>query len=496
MSGLEIAGLALAVVPIVASAVDYQWGVYSAVDTDDRSKVKDEGLAIQYQHLHDEVAFLHLTIQDFVSDLPTLSANDKEALLALDKQLLNDGRLDLALSQRLGDAREAFFDTLNTALKCLDDLLSDRVLGLEKDGVVQASMGSCRKLECLRNHGGNPRDLRRRIKFTSSNSKRRRALDTLTEQNKILERFIRHETASDEPRGSQTIQKTDCKLPPPSSSRNQIQNMYDAISSVWDLNCDCSSPHEAMLSLSGCFAWAEDDSSIELDLFISTGDRKWQESRIRVDPAPRRDSLVRFGSRLLPLKSRKSSIPLVEGKTRIDSICAVVTKAHRSNVALDVVNWLNKEWDKTQISFFSSTPDQLNLKPYLTAQFQALEEEHEDSEMQLHPSPAILALGILLLELQIWGTIESRRISEDLTDDGSVNVNTNLLTAERVFKETDDKIFENYRRAVRACLDCNFLDEDEVNFNDEGFRSLVYANIVAPLERELYQGWKMRPGTF
>ncbi|KAK0664427.1 hypothetical protein DIS24_g728 [Lasiodiplodia hormozganensis] len=306
-----------------------------------------------------------------------------------------------------------------------------------------------------------------------------------------------------------------------------------------------------MLSLSGCFAWAEDDSSIELDLFISTGDRKWQESRIRVDPAPRRDSLVRFGSRLLPLKSRKSSIPLVEGKTRIDSICAVVTKAHRSNVALDVVyesnrlwhrvrkrtsqitnpctldhllrherrgglkerrilavifahsllylcdsNWLNKEWDKTQISFFPSTPDQLNLKPYLTAQFQALEEEHEDSEMQLHPSPAILALGILLLELQIWGTIESRRIPEDLTDDGSVNVNTNLLTAERVFKETDDKIFENYRRAVRACLDCNFLDEDEVNFNDEGFRSLVYANIVAPLERELYQGWRMRPGTF
>lgn len=264
---------------------------------------------------------------------------------------------------------------------------------------------------------------------------------------------------------------------------------------------------------------------------------------------PRRELGVRFGSRLLPLRSRKSSGPTAEGKTRIDSICAVVTKAHRSNVALDVVyesnklwhkvrkrtsqitnqctldhllrhesqrklkerrilavifahsllylcdsNWLNREWDKTQISFFSSAPDQLNLKPYLMAQFQALEEEHDGSEMQLHPSPAILALGILLLELQIWGTIESRRISEDLTEDGSVNVNTNLLTAERVFQEADGEIFENYRKAVRACLDCDFLDEDEVNFNDEGFRSLVYANIVAPLERELYQGWKMRPG--
>lgn len=156
-------------------------------------------------------------------------------------------------------------------------------------------------------------------------------------------------------------------------------------------------------------------------------------------------------------------------------------------------NWRKKEWDKTQISFFSSAPEQLNLKPYLIAQFQAPEEECEDFEMQLHPSPAILALGILLLELQIWATIESRRIPDDLTDDGSVNVNTNLLTAERVFQETDDEIFENYRKAVRACLDCDFLDEHEVNFNNEGFRSLVYANIVAPLERELYQGWKMSP---
>lgn len=149
MFGVEIAGLALVVVPIVASAADYQWGVYSAVDTVDRSKVKDEKLAIQYQHLHSEVAFLHLTIQDFVSDLPTLSASDKEGLLARDKQLLNDGRLDLALSQRLGGAREAFFDTLNTALKCLDDLLSDRVLGLEKDDVLVGIPKHCAMAELI-----------------------------------------------------------------------------------------------------------------------------------------------------------------------------------------------------------------------------------------------------------------------------------------------------------------------------------------------------------
>lgn len=107
---------------------------------------------------------------------------------------------------------------------------------------------------------------------------------TLTEQNKTLERFIRRVPASDEPQGSQTAQEADCELPPSSSSRTQIQNMYDAMSRVWDFHCNCPSPHEAMLSLCGCFAWVDGDSDIELDLFISTGDRKWQESRVRVEP--------------------------------------------------------------------------------------------------------------------------------------------------------------------------------------------------------------------
>lgn len=136
MSGLEIAGLVLAVVPIIVSAAKHHRRVYSAVNTVVRSRVKDERLAIQYQHLHNEVALLHLTIRDFVSDLSTLSASEKEQLLTLDRQLLNDGRLALALSQRLGNASEAFSDTLNTVLECLDDVLSDRVLELDKDDVA------------------------------------------------------------------------------------------------------------------------------------------------------------------------------------------------------------------------------------------------------------------------------------------------------------------------------------------------------------------------
>ncbi|KAL1638135.1 hypothetical protein SLS58_008972 [Diplodia intermedia] len=546
---MEVAGLVLAVIPIVASAADYHRRVYGAATTALRTKVKDEKLASQYQHLHNEVALLNLTIRDIVSDLPTLSAGDKERLLNLDEQLLQDDRIELALSQRLGNSSTAFRDALNTVLKCLDDILSDRVLKLERADIVQAPRGLYKKLDRLRTYGGNPKDLKGRIKFTSSDRKRRKALGKLTEQNKTLERFIRPSPAtSEETQGSQTPQEGDWRLPPHSRSRQIIHNMYDAIAKVWTLHCTCPSPHEAMLSLSGCFAWFEGASENRLDLFISTGDdtyRKWQESRMRVEPSQRRDSLVKFEDSTAPPSPSRISTPAVKDRFHVESICAVVTDARRSNVALEVVyesdalwhkaqkqtmtrvmepcmtldhllrhqsqkklkerrvlavilahsllhlsdsNWLRDEWDKTHISFFSSQPDQINLKPYLATNFQALTERNDQSRMQIHPSPTILALGILLLELQIWATIESRRIPEDLAEDGSVNINTNLSTAVRVLDDAADEIFENYRRAVHACLECDFLNANEVDFNDEGFRSLVYENIVAPLEKELYQG--------
>ncbi|OMP83095.1 hypothetical protein BK809_0004476 [Diplodia seriata] len=532
MSGVEIAGLVLGIIPLVLAAADHQRKVYGAVTTTLRSRVKDEKLASQYQNLHNEVALLNLTIRDFIFDLPALSTGDKQDLLKLDEKLWKDDRVELALSQKLGTSNTAFVDTLKTVLQCLDDVLSDRVLKLEKADIVQAPRGLYAKLQFLRTYGGDPKDLRGRIRFTSSNTKRNRALATLTEQNKTLERFIRHTAVAEEQQGPQTAQESEWKLPPRSRARNLIHSMYDAIARVWTSHCNCPSPHEAMLSLCGCFAWFADASDVELDLFISSGSeaqRKWQESRVRVNEPPASTS---------------------EGKIHVDSICAIVSTARQSNVALEVVyesntlwhkarkrsttimepcitldqllrhetskklkerralavllahsllhlsdssSWLKDEWDKTHISFFPSAPDHLNLKPYLTTDFQALAESNGGSGMQLHPSPAILALGIVLLELQIWGPIESRRTAEDLTDDGLVNVNTNLMTAERVFQDADDEIFENYRKAVRACLNCDFLDEHSVNFSDDEFRKLVYENIVAPLERELYQGWKMKP---
>ncbi|EKG17380.1 hypothetical protein MPH_05448 [Macrophomina phaseolina MS6] len=555
MSGAEIAGLVLAVVPIVAAAAEHQRRVIDTANTALRPKVKDEKLASQYQHLHNEVSLLNLNIRDLISDLPSLTTDEKHKLLALEKPLWEDERVSLALAQRLGSSADAFVDTVQKILNTLDGILSDRVLKLAKSDIVQPQPTLFAKLEHLRVYGGDPKDLKGRIRFTTSDSKRRKALAALTDQNKTLERFIRHRTVPEiADISAQAGESNSWKLPPHSRARNLIHTVYDALARVWTLHCNCPSPHEARLSLCGCFAWFEGASDDELAMFISTGHeahRAWQEGCVRIaSPRPRRDSLVRFTD--ISRGSGTTSVASSEAgkKIHVESICAIVSQARRSNVALLVEyesntlwhrarkrtipkqescitldhllrhqgqrklkekrvlavvlahsllhlcdsSWLKNEWDKTHISFFRSAANQLNLKPYLHADFQALSGEIDKSAMlQLHPSPAILALGILLLELQIWEPIENKRRPEDLTDDGLENVNTNLMTAERVFMESDDEIFENYRKAVRACLNCDFLDEREVDFNDDEVRFLVYENIVAPLEKELYQGWKMGP---
>lgn len=136
MSGVEIAGLVLSVIPIVAAAAEHQRRVFGAATTIFSQRVRDERLASHYQHLHNEVALLNLTIRGLISDLPTLNADDKTKLLTLERPLWEDDRVELALSQRLGTSNVAFVDTVQEILTTLDGILSDRVLKLEKSDIA------------------------------------------------------------------------------------------------------------------------------------------------------------------------------------------------------------------------------------------------------------------------------------------------------------------------------------------------------------------------
>ncbi|KAF2502332.1 hypothetical protein BU16DRAFT_612009 [Lophium mytilinum] len=153
--------------------------------------------------------------------------------------------------------------------------------------------------------------------------------------------------------------------------------------------------------------------------------------------------------------------------------------------------WMSDEWSKDQVEFFcdQSGCDTLNIqRPYISTHFLESSGQAVTPDYALHQYPAVLALGIMLLEIHLGDTIESRRKpDEDCGKDGRVNVNTNLFTAHRILKDSCDDMYGNYSNAIRACLDQSiFLGMDE-----DDFRQALYSNIVAPLEEELKTGFQM-----
>lgn len=104
--------------------------------------------------------------------------------------------------------------------------------------------------------------------------------------------------------------------------------------------------------------------------------------------------------------------------------------------------------------------------------------------------PHILALGILLLEIEAGKVMEPAR--EDCNPDtGLPNVNTAWTTARRMLEDPEicDNVYQDYRSVIAACLQSNkFLPVDET-FDDQIFREKFYESIVAPLEEELMKGW-------
>ena len=156
--------------------------------------------------------------------------------------------------------------------------------------------------------------------------------------------------------------------------------------------------------------------------------------------------------------------------------------------------WFSKEWSKKDISFFYKSANQVDLKrPYISTFFQNTQQgDDPEAMLRIHPNQSILALGILLLEIQVGKPIESQRTAEDLGDGQSVNVNTDLTTALRLLEDSVDDIYEDYRTAIQACLNCNFVPPDQaLDLENAEFRQAVYENIVAPLEQELYHGFKL-----
>jgi uncharacterized protein YhfF len=157
-------------------------------------------------------------------------------------------------------------------------------------------------------------------------------------------------------------------------------------------------------------------------------------------------------------------------------------------------SWLSEQWSKEHVSFFkkddSVRPDL--RRPFLKIEIDTDAENSNQAKNLWKVNSALESLGILLLEIASDNPIESKYAKEDLNDDGQPNQYTNVTTALRLLDELEYDVVEGYKAAISACLDAEMLSSE----NAEIFSRAVYDRIVRPLERELENGFHIRPEQF
>jgi hypothetical protein len=152
--------------------------------------------------------------------------------------------------------------------------------------------------------------------------------------------------------------------------------------------------------------------------------------------------------------------------------------------------WQDHEVNKGSIHFHSRSGYDLT-KPYteLVADEKSMAEDI-DAPFRIFQNRSLLALAILLLEIELGQKIEAYYLEDDLTD-GEPNANTDFFTASRLLQENSDEFYHGTREAIEACLDCEFGSESAA-LDDPDFRQAAYERIILPLEDVLHRGFNVK----
>lgn len=122
---LLVLELAFAIAPLVISATEHYQKTYRKLKMVMSSKA-DEELEDFLAELHDEISLLSHTLRCLISDLTTLTEDERERLLRFDREQWAENTVSAALKMRLGGEEEvAFIDILSRLLKSLEEVVSE-----------------------------------------------------------------------------------------------------------------------------------------------------------------------------------------------------------------------------------------------------------------------------------------------------------------------------------------------------------------------------------
>ncbi|KAF7874883.1 hypothetical protein EAF04_002057 [Stromatinia cepivora] len=532
MSGIEVTGLVLAVLPLfVEGAKAYSHGVETIQKTVSRRE-RDEKLMDFYDEFYWEIVQLDRQTLGIIKSLPYLS-DKRKAELTMDIRLEAweaDADVAQALFDYFGSKEDlnAFLHVMGKIAQLLSQLIKDPTLHVLSDDVEQTKMFSkLTRFATEKEKGETTSTFKERIRFWKKEKERDICLKNLSTWNKRLFRLT--EQGQKEPATKKL--PLGAKDVPSSHLRLLSQKLYRALSKCW--SCSCSTQHEAKLCLK-----ARGDSvkptvtELDFDFLFSVQEDiklgRWQEGTVVVrsngdSTKDDRSLLQRIcdtvgcrgpvdqclqllvedtgnGEMLWQLRSTPKRLPK-SGLSQAESLQAVLEKSIKlplvtkrrlavifahSLLQLHESYWKNKEWNINHIFFFYEISGTLDFqRPYLSTIFDPAlngKQPHLDLN-RFHRNPSILALGILLIELQTGRLIETFRTDVEKQD---VNANTDWLVANRVVKIQLEDCSLGYRDAIQSCLDTPWVPAGQrVNLEDVATRAGVYQDVIKPLEDEL-----------
>ncbi|KAF2182860.1 hypothetical protein K469DRAFT_585514 [Zopfia rhizophila CBS 207.26] len=535
MSGIEVAGIVLAALPLfVEAAKGYSQGADSIRKVASRRE-RDQKLADFYSEFYWELFQLDRQLQAVVDNLPTLSDARKAELFVQVRQ--DDWKPGADVSQALFDffgAKEdfdAFLVVMSRVAQLLCQIVKDPSIHISSGDLDQSKMVNKLKSFAFDMEAGQTSaTFIERLRFWKKDKDRKICLKNLGTWNKRLFRLI------EEARREPTPKNTATTSPgiPSSNVRMLSQKLYRALAKCWR-SCNCNGRHEARFCLKfrGGTNAKSDTVEVDLDFVVlvradQASPPGWREGTVAIRPNSTvhddRSLLQRICDAIDCSGSADDCLQLLVEDSETDqavwqlrslprrlpkSVTAQSVSLHwmlenaimlplatkrrlavifaHSLLGLHDSHWLRNGLDKSHIFFFcdsKGTPD--FLRPYLSTVFiedsGAVLAEKPDLT-QFHRNKSILALGILLIELHAGRCIESFRTPGDLQD---VNRNTDWLVADHVVKTLEDECSFGYRYAVQACLDTHWIPAGQrVSLEDIATRSGLYQDVIQPLEEEL-----------
>ncbi|KAK3329197.1 hypothetical protein B0H66DRAFT_540416 [Apodospora peruviana] len=160
-------------------------------------------------------------------------------------------------------------------------------------------------------------------------------------------------------------------------------------------------------------------------------------------------------------------------------------------------DWMDREWTKENINFmFEHRHGGLSgifvNEPFLRAKFDDKLND-DQAAYQVHKFPKVLALGIMLLEIELGLDIATNRRPDSFSVDGQLTVNGDLIAANHLLQDqklwTSQDTFPGLKTVVGRCIDpsCNLFDD--FRHDTQGQRDVLQKQIVFPLQELLKNSW-------